>query len=319
MPATFNYTGRLFFFTYARTDKTCDDLFQFLQSRRDIRRAVIVKELHADGEPHLHAAVEFSSRLQTRRADFFDFDERHPNVARVRTWGACVNYCRKDGGDETRYYGCTAEDAAIGSPSEGESFDAETACRESQTRLEWLLTALRNTVPYGYADALWKTMHGRQAPTYHDNVVVSGVISNFGLNVREWGPAYRVICILGPSGCGKTTWALRECPTPFLLVTDIDDLGDFDPQVHKAIVFDEIRCTGDEYGKGKWPLTSQIKLTTWDTPVSIRIRYKVAHIPAHVPKIFTCCDTFPFTKDDQILRRVKFINLYEQSDINRWV
>lgn len=314
----FEISGRFFFLTYAQCPITQDELYQHLNTLRPLHRAVIVREQHEDGEPHLHASLEFSTRLQSRNPRYFDIGQHHPNVQRVRTWGACVNYCRKDGGDQTRYYGCTPENATEQSSLEGETFDAVAQCEAQTTQLAWLGLALKNAVPYGYAEALWRLIHGRQAPTYEHNVF-DGVIE-FNLDSRHWHPTYRTLCILGPSGCGKTSWALRECPIPFLLVTDIDDLRDYDPKVHQAIVFDEIRCTGDEYGKGKWPLTSQIKLTTWDTPVSIRIRYTVARIPAHVPKIFTCTDSYPFTKDTQITRRVKFINLYNDADeSNRWI
>lgn len=311
------FQGRFFFLTYPHCDNSPDELHEFLSGLRPVHRAVIVKERHADGEPHLHAAVEFTTRLQTRNVRYFDLGQHHPNVQRVRTWRACVNYCRKDGGDQTRYYGCTAEDATESSSLTGETFDAVAECETQTTQLSWLGVALKNSVPYGYAEALWRLIHGRQAPTYELNVF-DGVINNFYLDAKHWHPTNRVLVILGPSGCGKTSWALRECPCPFLLVTDIDDLRDYDPQVHKAIVFDEIRCTGDDHGKGRWPLTSQIKLTTWDTPVSIRIRYTVARIPAHVPKIFTCTDTYPFSKDEQILRRITLVNLYN-SDDNRWI
>lgn len=314
---SFHLQGRTFFLTYPQCDLTCDELETALRAIRPYQRAVVVREPHKDGHPHLHCAIEYAKRFGTRNARYWDVDGHHPNVQRVRSWGACVNYCRKDGGDQTRYYGCTAEDAVEPSTASGETFDAITECENTPTALEWYSKASQNSLSFAYAECFWRLIHGRQAPTYTDNEI-GGVIC-FQLDVRKWHPANRTICILGPSGCGKTSWALRECPTPFLLVTDIDDLGDYDPTVHKALVFDEIRCTGDENGKGRWPLTSQIKLTTWDTPVSIRIRYKVAHIPAHVPKIFTCCDTYPFTRDTQIMRRVNFINLYPDDDTHRWV
>ena len=120
-----------------------------------------------------------------------------------------------------------------------------------------------------------------------------------------------VIC--GPSGIGKTSWALANAPAPFLLVSDQDDLKGFDVHRHKSIVFDELRCNGtivDGRVKGQWPLQSQIKLCTYDTPVTIRCRFINGHIPARVPKIFTCTGSFLFTKDDQIKRRVTLINLY---------
>lgn len=121
----------------------------------------------------------------------------------------------------------------------------------------------------------------------------------------------RCLLVLGPTGCGKTTWALRNAPVPFLLVTHVDDLGYLDPKVHKSIVFDEVRCTGNLDGKGQWPLQEQIKLIQWETEASIKIRYKLARIPAKLPKIFTCTDKYCLSGNPQIKRRVQTINLYE--------
>lgn len=315
------WQGKFFFLTYTHCGSHQDELYTHLNSKRPIRRAVIVRESHADGEPHLHAAIEFESRVQTTNARYFDFGQHHPNVQRVRSWGASVNYCRKDGGDETRYYGCTAEDATGPSTAEGTHFDAAAACAESATRVDWLTTALKHDIPYGYADAFWRAIKGRKTPTIFERPVGDelGIINNFELSIRRFGETDRTVCILGPSGCGKTTWAKREAPLPFLFVTHIDNLGDYDPEVHKSIVFDEIDFSGGDDGKGRWPLKSQIKLVTWDDPMSHHLRYKVAHIPRHVPKIFTCCDNYCFTKDPQIKRRVKFINLYDDLDDSiRW-
>lgn len=309
----FAIAGKFFFLTYPQCTASQDDLHSALNNIRDIERAVIVREHHADGEPHLHAAVQFRQRVQSRNARLFDLGAFHCNIQRVRSWGACVNYCRKDGGDQTRYYGCTAEDAVERRPSEGESFDAEAACASASTRLDWLLVALKESIPYGYADAIWKCVRGDRTPTFYERPTGTdaGIIGDFFLDLLRWNPSKPVLCVLGPSGCGKSSWAKRETPLPFLFVTDIDNLGDFNPEIHKAIVFDECRFNGHETtGRGSWPLSAQIKLVTWHDPMSIRIRYKVAQIPRHIPKIFTCCNTFPFTKDKQITRRVHCINLY---------
>nr|UTM74974.1 replication-associated protein [Tick-associated circular DNA virus] len=275
-------------------------------------KAIICTELHQDGNQHTHAAVEFERRVNTTRVHFFDFDGYHPNVQAARSWAACVNYCRKEGTLSVAYFGCSAEDATVATAAEGSSTDdAYAVATASDTIREWFTWCIANNVSYAFANAIWNQLRGAQPPVFYNNDH-EGVVSNPFLRGLGWSDSYRTLVICGPSGVGKTSWALAHAPTPFLLVTDIDDLGFFDPVVHKSIVFDEIRCTGDEAtGRGAWPLTSQIKLVTWDTPVSIRIRYKVAHLPRHVRKVFTSTTYFPFLGDPQVRRRCDVVNLYE--------
>lgn len=316
---SFELNGRRFFLTYSQADIDSDALHDFLGGLKPLHRAIISREHHADGGRHSHVAVEYTGRLQTRRADYFDYEGIHPNVQPARTWAAVVKYVRKDG--DVKYYNCTEHDAVLPGArgghqaQQGEDVDGAKlflACEGCTSFRQWLIVCLERKVTYAYCKAVWDCSHGRRAPTFTERPG-GGIIGNFELSIRHVGDGTRTIVICGPSGIGKTTWALREAPLPFLLVTDIDDLGDFDPAVHKSIVFDEIRCTGDAWGKGCWPLTSQIKLVTWDTPVSIRVRYKVAHLPANVVKIFTCTDTLPFTRDEQIERRIDIVNLYGEN------
>lgn len=317
----FRINARRFLLTYARSDLDAGLLYEFFkQLPVPPNRAIIAREKHADGEWHVHVAIEFSRRINSTRVSIFDFAGRHPNISPARTWGACVNYCRKEGTVETTYHDCTAETAAVGS-AEGRRSDEDPyqIATDCQSIREWYTHCLAESIPYAFANAIWNQLHGARPPTFFASVR-EGVISCPTLSGLSWNPAWHVLLLCGASGIGKTTWALREAPVPFLFVTDIDDLGHFDAQVHKAIVFDEVRCTGDVTGKGAWPLTSQIKLVTWDTPVSIRIRYKIAHIPKNVPKIFTSTDFFPVNGDAQIKRRVTALNLYEFTrDTALWI
>lgn len=314
----FTFQGRFAFLTYAQTDVANDDLYWHLSGLKPIKRCVIVRERHTDGNWHSHTAIEFQQRFQTSRADFFDWDGHHPNIQRVRSWGACVNYCRKDQDNEISYYGCTAEDATERSREEAGGEQAYSYAIAAQSRQQWNIYCIDNSIAYAWAEAIWKETHGARAPTYHERPA-GGVIGGI---LHQMRAHERVTVVLGPSGIGKTSWAKREATLPFLFVTDIDDLAFYDPEVHKSIVFDEVRFNGDpEPGarrKGKWPLTAQIKLVTWDDPVSIRIRYKIAHIPAHVQKIFTCTDTWSFSEDTQIKRRIHCIDLYTDLTVNRW-
>lgn len=316
-PATFRINSRRFLLTYAQATINPADFWTWLNTLViKPTKAIVTRELHADGNEHLHASVEFERRVNTTRVSVFDYNGYHPNISASRSWAACVNYCRKEGALETAYFGCTAEDATVagdGVPETGSTgADAYSHAESAATVREWFEYCLNENISYAFANAIWNQLRGPRAPTFVDNDP-GGIITNFHLQCLRWSPDFHTVLICGPSGVGKTSWALRNAPVPFLHVTDIDDLGFYDPGLHKCIVFDEVRCTGDEHtGRGAWPLTSQIKLLTWDTPVSIRIRYKVAHLPRHVPKIFTSCKTLPVNRDPdgQIERRVQVINLY---------
>lgn len=55
------------------------------------------KELHQDGEPHLHAVLSLNARHDLRNARFFDWMGKHPNITKHNGWKKPVEYIRKDG------------------------------------------------------------------------------------------------------------------------------------------------------------------------------------------------------------------------------
>ncbi len=108
----------------------------------------------------------------------------------------------------------------------------------------------------------------------------------------------------GVPGVGKTCFALALIPTA-LMVSHMDDLLNYDEQIHGGIVFDDMSLSHH-------PRTSQIHLVDQDFPRSIHCRYSTATIPAQTKKIFTtnetegqCLDI----NDGAIRRRVSIIKL----------
>lgn len=97
MAPTFSFRSRYALLTYPQ----CGDLDPW--AVLDMVSAVpgeciIARESHADGEPHLHAFVDFGERFFTSDPRRFDVDGRHPNILPVgRTPGASYDYCIKDG------------------------------------------------------------------------------------------------------------------------------------------------------------------------------------------------------------------------------
>ena len=57
---------------------------------------VIAEEMHADGEPHLHAFLKLKKRVRWS-ATRFDLGDCHGNYQHAKSWRAVQEYCKKDG------------------------------------------------------------------------------------------------------------------------------------------------------------------------------------------------------------------------------
>lgn len=90
---------------------------------------------------------------------------------------------------------------------------------------------------------------------------------------------FRVIFMWGRTGTGKTQRAIHAFRSP-LVVSQMDDLRDYDPAVFDGIVFDDMDFKKMEGG-------NVIHLLDWDCDRPIRCRYSNAIIPKHTRKIFT--------------------------------
>ena len=64
----------------------------------NLRFAVVCRETHRTGEPHLHVAVALKMRIQTRQADWADvFAGKHGNYQATRSMRRWVAYVAKEG------------------------------------------------------------------------------------------------------------------------------------------------------------------------------------------------------------------------------
>jgi hypothetical protein len=92
----FRINSSAFFLTYPHSNTLPATLGAHLESLSNTKYCLVAKELHADGEPHLHAFVIFSEKKNIRQANFFDHDGRHPNIVSPRDRKATVAYIKKD-------------------------------------------------------------------------------------------------------------------------------------------------------------------------------------------------------------------------------
>lgn len=72
-------------------------VLQHLKSIAEVAKIIVARELHEDGQPHIHAYVNYMKKIDVKRSDFFDIDLFHPNVQGVRCSAAVAKYCKKDG------------------------------------------------------------------------------------------------------------------------------------------------------------------------------------------------------------------------------
>lgn len=95
-PMAFRLNSAAFFLTFPHSNFLPAALGAHLEALYPTKYCLVARELHADGDPHVHAFVIFDRKRNIRRADFFDFDQRHPNIVSPRDRKATVVYIKKD-------------------------------------------------------------------------------------------------------------------------------------------------------------------------------------------------------------------------------
>jgi len=118
-----------------------------------------------------------------------------------------------------------------------------------------------------------------------------------------------IIC--GGAGLGKTEFALAHFKNA-LLVSEIDQLLDFDPDEHDGIVFDDMDFTdsGPKMNQGR---SQQIAVTDNAMPRAVRCRYRSPVIPRGTKKIFTCNNWCVDVDDPAIARRIQQVLAFNRS------
>jgi hypothetical protein len=300
-PLRLRLRGRYFFLTYPQCAEEPSVLWNHL-SGLGAAGAAIARESHQDGNPHIHAAVDFGKQRKFGDATaYFDFLSHHGNYQVCRNWKAVTRYIEKE--NDVSYYG-QVQRLADSDPAE-----IFAVARSAGSYEDYLVYCLRNNIPFGYVGEVWRTVTESRPPTVMDEHDAVGILVPFLQFLRFDPHIKRSLCLQGPSGIGKTTWAKFHAPKPALLVSDIDDLKYFRQGFHQSIIFDDMHFSGNADGKGAWPRTSQIHLVDMYETRSIRCRHRNAVIPAGTWRIFTC-NEYPFTLDDAIARRVNLIQAW---------
>ena len=108
----------------------------------------------------------------------------------------------------------------------------------------------------------------------------------------------RSIILWGDAGIGKTEFAKALIGPKYLFVSHIDKLLDFVDGYHEGIIFDDMKFE-------HVPREAQIHIVDRDNDREIHCRYRCAHIPKGIKKIFVCNiqNGRIFDLDDKAIRR----------------
>lgn len=283
----FRCDAKHFFLTYPQADgiQSKEELMEFLQEKRPSAHYICVaQERHQDGNTHYHAVISHQRRFNCRDDRFFDFKGQHPNIQACKHLGKSINYCQKDG-DFVEFGELPESSKSI----HDQCYDME--------RHEWEEYCIKHNIGWNFCESIWRRCHPDNSSfTIVEDTkfgAIGPALSEFTYNNWE-----RALVLIGPTGCGKTSWAIKEAPKPALLVSHLDRLAkSYDPNVHKSIIFDDMVFK-------HMPVQAQIHLVDFHMPRDIHCRYRVASIPAGVPKIFTCNER-PFEQHPAVERRIR--------------
>lgn len=101
----FNFKQKSILLTYPHVEKYNigkEELGEYLYDTFNCKITVVCLEHHKDGNPHLHAWLEWEEVFSTKNAHIFDFKGAHPNIGQMldkgkNTRSNALNYmCKED-------------------------------------------------------------------------------------------------------------------------------------------------------------------------------------------------------------------------------
>lgn len=244
---------------------------KLLTKKRTIEEYVIATEKHADGNDHLHVYLKLNKALHTREPTWFDLNTHHGNYQGARSAKRVKTYCVKDGNyiadpPVVLESPKTPWSTAIAMAKDGKISDAiatledggERTCRDLVLHQSAIMMSLTTLKPVS-------------------TLTCARPLIEFG-TLFDWDPTAQTLLICGQTNTGKTTLAASLLPQA-LFTRHIDRLADLKPG-HSGVILDDMifRHLHDE---------AQIALTDCAMETNVHVRYKVATLPAGLPRIIT--------------------------------
>nr|QEL50477.1 replication-associated protein [Tomato leaf curl Ghana virus] len=237
-PRKFLINAKNYFLTYPQCSLTKEEalsLLQNLQTPTNKKYIKICRELHENGEPHLHALIQFEGKYKCQNNRFFDLVSPtrsahfHPNIQGAKSSSDVKSYIDKDGdtiewgefqidGRSARGGQQSANDAYAqalnaGSKSEALRIVKELAPKDFVLQFHNLnsnLDRIFQEPPAPYISPFLSSSFN-QVPEELEEWVSENVKS---AAARPWRPIS--IVIEGDSRTGKTMWARSLGPHNYL-------------------------------------------------------------------------------------------------------
>lgn len=182
-------TVRTLFLTYSQCPVERERLLEHIQSIQPVKEYVIARELHQDGQPHLHAYIKFEGEglRTTQFTPTLDCDGYHGNYQAARSHRSVISYCTKDGAYITNL---SAE--VLETPQAKRRKTVHDIISMPVTQL-----LVEGHIPYQQAKNVVYVRNLLLPPYEHDHV--------------------RGVWIYGPPGTGKSHMARHNYPGPLFI------------------------------------------------------------------------------------------------------
>jgi len=275
--------------TYSQTGElTKEDVLYTLQERLKPFDYAIGQEHHEDGGWHIHALIKAKTgKFDTVDASIFDVSTPessfHPNIQTIKRGKAhfdrAHDYVEKEDRDPLCTFPHTLTWAEI--------------VANASTKDEYL-DLIKKNYPRDYSLNLQRLEYtaSKLFPSEDPNTIQDGFEIHYEHEELDIPRDFsKSMVIVGPPGCGKTTWAKKYAPKPALFIRHLDSLALFRPE-HRSIIFDDLDFQ-------HLPPSTQKYLVDYENLAEIHCRYRVARIPAGVPRIITA-NLYPFLSDNGV-------------------
>nr|QHA25024.1 replication-associated protein [Soybean blistering mosaic virus] len=238
-PKRFKISSKNYFITYPRCSLTKEDALsqlQALQTPTNKKFIKICKELHEDGEPHLHVLIQFEGKYQCTNNRFFDLVSPtrsahfHPNIQGAKSSSDVKSYIDKDG--DTLEWGEFQIDGRSARGGQQTANDAAAEALNAHSK-EAAMQIIRAKLPEKY---LFQYHNLNSNLDRIFNIPPEPWVPPFPLSsfpnvpdeMQEWADAYfgmdsaarperpMSIIIEGDSRTGKTMWARALGPHNYL-------------------------------------------------------------------------------------------------------
>lgn len=187
MASHFRFSAKKAFLTYAHCPHAPEEFLHLFTDKIPVYRYIIATEKHADGSDHIHAYLEFESKVDTRSPQVFDIGIYHPNIKTISGSRAIENvkaYAQKGGNFITNFPEKISKLASLAKTVIQDGLNAKTL-KENPELLFKNFASIQS----------WMSLLPKR-PSHYQSL-----------------PKKRHLWVSGPSNSGKSTFlnAFKEC------------------------------------------------------------------------------------------------------------